>query len=127
MTRHILSAKIHRVRVTEANLAYEGSLTLDAALLEAAGLVPYERVEVYNVDNGHRFATYVIQGRRGSGTCCVNGAAAHLAAPGNRLIVCAYALVEAARLADHRPRIVLVDARNGVREVKEAEAAREAC
>jgi aspartate 1-decarboxylase len=77
MKREMLRAKIHRITVTERNVAYEGSLTLDRDLMDAADMLPYERIEVYDVDNGNRFATYLIEGARGSGDCCVNGAAAH--------------------------------------------------
>src|SRR5262245_28714438 len=118
MLREMLRAKVHRVRVTEAVLQYEGSLTLDRDLLDAADLVPFEKVEVYNVTNGARFTTYAIEGERGSGVCCVNGAAAHLVTVGDLLIVCAYAQVPEAEVRDWRPRIVLVGAENRIREIK---------
>lgn len=123
MDRTMLRAKIHRITVTECNVEYEGSLTLDGELMRRADLVPYERIEVYDVDNANRFATYLIEGRPGSGECCVNGAAAHLVAPGDKLIVASYGSVAAERVADHRPRIVLVGAGNRVKTVKEHEAA----
>jgi len=123
MRRTMLRAKIHRIRVTEREVEYEGSLTLDAELLRAAQLVPFERIEVYDVDNGQRFATYVIEGEPGSGTCCVNGAAARLVERGDRLIVAAYAELEEHELAEHRPRIVVIGEANRVREIKSAEGA----
>ena len=91
MTRQMLRSKIHRATVTQTELLYEGSLTLDGDLMDAAGLAPYERIEVYNVPRGTRFATYVIPGPRGGGDCCVNGAAAHLAEVGDEVIICCYA------------------------------------
>jgi aspartate 1-decarboxylase len=117
----MLRAKVHRITVTECNVAYEGSLTLDAGLMEACGMVPFERIEVYDVDNGSRFATYLIEGERGSGACCVNGAAARLTERGHRLIVAAYAAVPEADVRGHRPRIVLVDGDNRILEVKDHE------
>ena len=116
MFREMLRAKVHRVTVTDANLDYEGSLTLDRALMDAAEIVPFEKVEIYNVTRGSRFSTYVIEGERGSGVCCVNGAAAHLAAAGDRIIVASYSSVPEESLASHKPVIVLVDARNRARD-----------
>lgn len=123
MKREMLRAKVHRVRVTEANLEYEGSLTLDVVLMEAGGFVPFERIDVYNVANGARFSTYLIEGERGSGVCCVNGAAAYHAKVGDPVIIASYATVEDSEIAAHRPKIVLVDAKNRVREIKHTESA----
>lgn len=123
MKREMLRAKVHRVRVTEANLEYEGSLTLDAALMDAGAFAVFEKVDVYNVTRGTRFTTYLIEGERGSGVCCVNGAAAHLALKDDLVIVASYARFEESEIRDHRPKVVLVDERNRVREVKSAEAA----
>lgn len=117
MQREVLRGKIHRATVTEADLDYEGSLTVDATLMEAAGLAPYEKIDVYNVTNGNRFSTYLIEGARGSGTICVNGAAAHLATKGDRIIITGYGMIAEGDLADHRPRVVLVDEKNRIREV----------
>jgi aspartate 1-decarboxylase len=117
MQREVLRGKIHRATVTEANLEYEGSLTVDAELMEAAGLAPYEKIDVYNVTNGNRFSTYLIEGPRRSGVICVNGAAAHLAKAGDRVIVTGYGLAAEAEMKDHRPRVVLVDERNQIRQV----------
>ena len=115
MRREMLRAKIHRATVTETNVDYEGSLTLDRALMEAADLRPFERIDVYNVANGARFSTYVIEGEAGGGTVCVNGAAARLASPGDRIIIAAYASYDDNEIRDHRPLVVLVDERNHVR------------
>lgn len=124
MKRELLRAKVHRVTVTEADLEYEGSLTLDRALMDAGGLVPFEKIDVYNVARGTRFTTYLIEGERMSGVCCINGAAAHLAGVGDRVIIAAYAAMEEGEIEGHRPRIVLVDEQNRVREVKSTERAR---
>ena len=123
MNRTMLRAKIHRIRVTECDVEYEGSLTLDTALMEAADLVPFERVEVYNIDNANRFATYLIEGQRGRGQCCVNGAAAHLVNVGDKLILAAYAQVDEADVATHELRVVLVGADNRIQNVKRGEHA----
>ncbi len=109
----MLHAKIHRARVTETALDYDGSITLDPALLEAAAIRPYEKVLVANVDNGERFETYAIEGRRGAGEVCLNGAAARLAQRGDRVIVMAFAQVDEEDLReDWRPRVVRVDESN---------------
>lgn len=106
--RTMLAAKIHGATVTEANLAYEGSITLDPALMEATGLVPYEQVHVLDVTNGARLETYAILGREGTGEVCINGAAAHLVDEGDRVIVLAYRQLEEADARDFAPRIVYV-------------------
>jgi len=118
-------SKVHRIRVTERDVEYEGSLTLDASLMEAADMVPYERIEVYDIDNGNRFATYLIQGAPGSGACCVNGAAARLVTQGDRLILATYTTVEGDReeLLGWEPRVVLVDAGNRIKSIKGSESA----
>jgi aspartate 1-decarboxylase len=110
--RIVLRAKIHRATVTGADLEYEGSLTLDAALMRAAGLVPFEMVKVYNVTNGERFETYVIEGEEGSGAVVLNGAAARRGAVGDKVIVAAYALMGEQELSGHRPLLVRVDSLN---------------
>jgi aspartate 1-decarboxylase len=117
MNREVLRGKIHRATVTEANLDYEGSLTVDLELMEAAGLSPYEKIDVYNITNGNRFSTYLIQGPRHSGVICVNGAAAHLAKAGDKVIVTGYGLATEAEVKSHRPRVVLVDAVNRIKQV----------
>ncbi|QDT16252.1 aspartate 1-decarboxylase [Alienimonas californiensis] len=116
MRRTLLNAKIHRATVTDADLHYEGSLTIDVALLEAADILPHERVEVYNVTRGTRFATYAIPGPAGRGDICANGAAAHLAVTGDLVIVCTYAEFEEAEARAHHPTVVLVDERNRARQ-----------
>jgi aspartate 1-decarboxylase len=119
----MLRAKVHRITVTERNVEYEGSLTLDASLMAAGDMVPFERIDVYDVDNGNRFSTYLIEGAPGSGACCVNGAAARLVEPGDRLIVAAYCAVDEPEVRGHRPRVVLVDERNRLSAVKDYEGA----
>lgn len=111
----LLKSKIHRATVTDANLDYEGSCAIDADLLEASGLREYERVEIYNVTNGERFATYAIRGERGSGVISMNGAAAHKASVGDLVILCAYAGLAEEEAEEHQPRIVWVDERNWIR------------
>ena len=123
MTREMLRAKVHRITVTECDVAYEGSLTLDRDLMDACGMVPFERIDVYDVDNANRFSTYLIEGERGSGACCVNGAAARLVAEGHKLIIAAYAAVDERDVRTHVPKIVLVDDRNRITVVKSHEGA----
>jgi aspartate 1-decarboxylase len=118
MKRTLLKSKIHRAVVTEADLDYEGSLKVDEDLLKAAGMVPYERVEVYNLANGERFATYLIKGEKGSGVVSVNGAAAHKARPGDRVIITTYVQLEEDEIEFFMPRVVLVDGANRITEVR---------
>jgi aspartate 1-decarboxylase len=99
----VLKSKLHRIRVTEANLDYEGSLTLDPDDMEAVGIVQYEKILCANVENGNRFETYAIAGRRGSSVCCLNGAAAHKGKVGDRLIVMAFAQMDPGEAASHQP------------------------
>ncbi|TQJ49376.1 L-aspartate 1-decarboxylase [Phycicoccus sp. SLBN-51] len=113
----MLYAKIHRATVTQADLHYVGSLTVDRDLLDAAGLLPGERVDVVDIDNGNRLTTYVIEGERGSGTMCINGAAARLIAPGDKVIVIAYAAMDDAEARTFEPHVVFVDEHNRVVEV----------
>ena len=105
----LLKAKIHRAVVTQADLDYVGSITIDSELMVAAGIMEYERVEIADVDNGNRFATYVIAGDPGSGVICVNGAAAHCVEVGDKLIIMAYAAMTPAEAAAHHPNVVFVD------------------
>jgi len=112
MDRRMMKSKIHRATVTDANLHYVGSITIDATLLQAADIIPYEQVTVLDIDNGARFETYAIEG--GPGEVCVNGAAARLAQPGDKVIVLTYADYSPEELVDFAPRIVHVDAANGV-------------
>ena len=105
MTLTVLRAKLHRIRVTEANLDYEGSLTLDPDDMESVGIVPYEKILVADVENGNRFETYAIAGKRGSHVCCLNGAAAHKGAIGDRVIVMAFADVTPEEAVGWQPKV----------------------
>lgn len=105
MEIEVLKAKLHRIRVTEACLDYEGSLTLDPDDMEAVGILPYEKILCADVENGSRFETYAIAGARGSGVCCLNGAAARLGKVGDRLIVMAFARMSEAEAADWQPKV----------------------
>lgn len=118
MIRTLLKSKIHRATVTDANVAYEGSITVDKHLMEAADLVPYEQVHVFNVTNGHRFYTYVIEGRRGSGVICTNGAAAHLARDGDSIIIASFASYDENEVSKHNPKLVYVDGENKIAKIK---------
>ena len=112
MRRTLLKSKIHRVTVTDANLHYAGSVTIDRELLAAADIVEYERVEIYDVTNGARLATYAIAGEPGSGVICINGAAAHLVDVGHLVIIASYADYDESELSQHQPRVILVDHHN---------------
>lgn len=112
MQRTLLKSKIHRATVTDANLHYQGSVTLDPLLMRAADIVAHERVEIYNVNNGERFATYAIPGRPGEGQVVLNGAAAHKVSRGHLVIICTYADYSPAELAEQHPTVVFVDERN---------------
>ena len=116
MMRKMLRAKIHRATVTQANVDYEGSITIDRRLMEATDLLPNEAVCVWNVTNGHRFETYAVEGRPDSGVVCVNGAAAHLVRPGDLVIIAAFTWLEEEAARAHEPKVVFVDAQNRVRE-----------
>ena len=117
MTITMFKGKLHRLTVTEADLYYEGSITLDAELLEAAKILPYEKVQVVNVNNGARLETYTIPAERGSRTVCLNGPAARLNAPGDEIIVISYAEMTPEEARSHRPRAVLVDKNNDPKEI----------
>ena len=123
MTREMLRAKVHRITVTECDVAYEGSLTLDRDLMQACGMVPFERIDVVDVDNAARFSTYLIEGAPGSGVCCINGAAARLVEVGHKVIIAAYGAVDEQDVPRHVPKIVLVDDRNRMTVVKDHEGA----
>jgi aspartate 1-decarboxylase len=114
MRRRMMKSKIHRATVTDANLHYVGSVTVDADLMAAADLVEYEQVAVVDIDNGNRLETYVIEGRAGSGDICLNGAAARLVNPGDKVILISYADYEQAELEHYAPTIVHVDSSNGI-------------
>ena len=108
MQRIMLKSKIHRATVTDADLNYQGSITIDKDLLEAADMLHYERVQVVNIDNGARFETYIMEGERGSGTICLNGAAARLVHKGDRVIVFSFSVVDDEKCKDWPAKIVLV-------------------
>ena len=110
----LLKAKLHRACTTHAELDYEGSCAIDGDLLESAGILPYEQIEIYNVGNGERFSTYAIRAESGSRVISVNGAAAHKAQPGDRLIICAYARMSEAEAHAHKPRLIYLDEHNQV-------------
>ena len=110
----LLKAKLHHLRVTQADKEYEGSLTIDEDLMEAVGILNYEKLLVANLDNGKRFETYAIRGPRGSGVACLNGAAAYKGAIGNRLIVMIWCQLDEAERAAHHPKIVRLDEKNRI-------------
>ena len=114
MQRHLMKSKIHRATITSADLHYEGSLTVDENLLDAADLLPHEEVQVVNVNNGNRFNTYVIPGPRGSGVMQLNGAAARLGLPGDVIILISYGVFSADEAERHSPRVVHLDERNRI-------------
>ncbi|MCG8458391.1 MAG: aspartate 1-decarboxylase [Holophagales bacterium] len=114
MRRTLLKSKIHRATVTDADLEYVGSITLDPVLMEAADLLVHEKVEIYNVNNGERFSTYAIEGKRGEGEVVLNGAAAHKVSKGDLVILCSYAELDESELEGHRPSVVFVDADNRI-------------
>ena len=116
MQRTILKSKIHRAKITEANLYYEGSLTIDEDLMEAADILSYEKVAVVNINNGSRFETYVIPGERGSRVICLNGAAARLGAVGDEVIILSYVNLDSKELAGFKPKLILVDENNNIKQ-----------
>jgi len=118
MKRFMLKSKIHRARITGAELHYEGSISLDTSLMEAADLLPYEKIEVYNVNNGARFSTYVIPAPKYSGEVRLNGAAARLGAVGDIIIIASYGLFDQEELSSFKPTLVYVDELNRIKEVK---------
>ena len=112
MRRRMMKSKVHRATVTDANLHYVGSITVDRDLMDLADLLEYEQVAVVDIDNGARLETYVIEGERGSGDICLNGAAARLVSPGDRVIIISYADYDQSELEGYEPTIVHVDSRN---------------
>jgi aspartate 1-decarboxylase len=116
MRRNVFKSKIHRATVTQADLHYEGSVTIDAALMEAADIANFEAVHIWNVTRGTRLVTYAIEGARGSGTICINGAAAHLNQPGDVVILATFAELDEVELSGHVPTVVLVDERNRIKD-----------
>jgi len=114
MRRTFFKSKIHRATVTHADLDYEGSVTIDEDLMDAAGIWEYEAIHVWNITRGSRLQTYAIRGQRGSGIVCINGAAAHLNKPGDLVILATFAELEESEARTHEPAVVLVDARNRI-------------
>lgn len=117
MEIEMLQAKIHRARVTEANLNYVGSITIDETLLEESGIREYQKVQIVDIDNGARLETYTIAGEKNSGVICLNGAAARLVAPGDKVIIMAYAHFSEKDLEDYKPKVVFVDDKNKIEKV----------
>jgi len=118
MQRVMLKSKIHRATITDANLEYEGSITLDPVLMEAADILVGEQVHVVNINNGARFETYTILGKPYSGTVCVNGAASRLVQPKDRIIIISYQMLKDEEARQHAPKVVLVDEQNQIQETK---------
>ncbi|ROO29064.1 aspartate decarboxylase [Salinisphaera orenii MK-B5] len=116
----LLKAKLHRACTTHAELHYEGSCAIDSDLLDAAGIFPYEQIEIYNVTNGERFSTYAISAEAGSRVISVNGAAAHKAGVGDRLIICAYGCMPEGEASAHKPRLIYLDEANQVTHTRNA-------
>lgn len=117
MKRRMFLAKIHRARITQADLHYEGSVTIDGLLMDAAGMLEHEEVHVWNVTRGTRLVTYTLRGKEGSGTICINGAAAHLNGPGDLVILATFAEMDDAEARRHVPKVVFVDEHNRIAEI----------
>ncbi len=117
----MLKSKIHRAVVTQAELNYVGSITIDKALMDASGIVEYERVQVVDIDNGNRLETYVIKGEENSGCICLNGAAAKLVEVGDKVIIMAYAQMQPSEIEAHRPKVVFVYDKNEIIELADCE------
>ncbi len=121
MFREMMKSKIHRATVTEANLHYVGSITIDQDLMDAVDLLPNEKVQVVNNNNGARLETYVIPGERGSGVICLNGAAARLVHPGDTVIIIAYAWMSDEEAKKHRPKVAIIGENNRIQEIMKQE------
>jgi len=113
----MLKSKLHRATVTDADLNYEGSISIDEALLEEADILPYERVDIYDVSNGERFSTYAIRGERGAGTICLNGAAARKVSRGDLVIIASYVAVDDREIGEWKPKNIFVDERNRIKKI----------
>jgi len=120
MQRTFLKAKLHKVHVTHSELEYEGSCAIDSELLKIAGIEEYEQLHIYNLENGERFTTYAIRAKERSGIISVNGAAAHLANKGDRLIICIYAIIDAEEISSYKPTLVYVDKDNKITHSRHA-------
>ena len=118
MERIMCKSKLHRATVTQAELFYEGSVTIDADLLDAADIMPYERIQVVNINNGSRFESYAIEGKRRSGVICINGAAARMAAVGDEIIIISYANYTEEELKSFKPTLILMDKNNKIKDIK---------
>lgn len=116
MLRTLLKSKIHRAHITEANLYYEGSVTIDEKLMQAANIIEGEKVEVFNLNNGHRLETYAIKGKAGSGVICLNGPASRGACVGDEVVIVSYALAQDREIKNIKPKIIKVDARNQIKD-----------
>jgi aspartate 1-decarboxylase len=112
-----MKSKIHRATVTDADLHYEGSISIDEKLMEEAAMVPYEKVEIYDINNGARFSTYIIKGKRNSGTICLNGAAARKVAKGDLIIIATYVLVDDEETKKWQPKCILVNEKNKIKKI----------
>ncbi|MBI5467587.1 MAG: aspartate 1-decarboxylase [Deltaproteobacteria bacterium] len=123
MQRVMLKSKIHRATVTDANLDYEGSVAIDEALMEEAGIYEFEQVQIYDINNGNRLTTYAIKGERGSGAISINGAAAHLAGKGDLVIIATYSVLDENEAQKHSPVLVYVDGKNAIKKVSSKLAA----
>jgi aspartate 1-decarboxylase len=123
MFRTMMNGKIHRARVTEADLNYVGSITIDEDILDAVGMVANEKVQIVNNNNGARFETYIIPGERGSGVICVNGAAARLVQKGDVVIIISYVLVADEKIHSHKPKVAIMDENNQIKDLIAAEPA----
>ncbi|GIN91145.1 aspartate 1-decarboxylase [Siminovitchia terrae] len=121
MYRTMMNGKIHRAQVTEANLNYVGSITIDANILDAVGMTANEKVQIVNNNNGARLETYIIPGERGSGIICLNGAAARLVQEGDIVIIISYVLVPEEKVASHQPKVAIMDENNRIKEILTAE------
>lgn len=117
MTVTMLKSKIHRATVTQAELDYVGSITIDEKLMEASGIIEYEKVLIADIDNGQRFETYVIAGKRDSGVICLNGAAARCVQKGDKVIIMSYAQLDAEEVKNHKPTVVFVDENNNISRI----------
>lgn len=117
----MMKSKIHGARVTEANLHYVGSITIDEDILDQVGILPHEKVQIVNNNNGARLETYVIAGVRGSGVICLNGAAARLVQPGDTVIIISYAMLSEEELRDFKPKVAIMDEHNNIQQIIEQE------
>ncbi|MAJ43156.1 MAG: aspartate 1-decarboxylase [Candidatus Marinimicrobia bacterium] len=116
LQRYFLKCKIHRATVTQANLNYVGSITIDEDLLDAAGMIEHEKVHVLDITNGNRLETYIIKGQRGTGEICINGAAAHLIKENHLIIIVAYCVIDESEIKNHNPIVVHVDEKNKIKD-----------